>query len=60
MGYHRVNGRGHAVNHDVKQQAGLAAGGRPSTQVPLTSPVVSSKAVPPSPRFRMVQPKTCL
>jgi hypothetical protein len=29
-----------------------------STQVPLTSPVVSSKEVLPSPRFRMFQPKT--
>ena len=34
------------------------AGGRPSTQAPLTSPVVSSKAVAPSPRCRIVQPKT--
>src|SRR5712692_3238751 len=26
MGYNRVNGRGYAVNHDVKQEAGLCCG----------------------------------
>lgn len=39
-------GRGHAVHHDVDEQApGSEDAGRPTTHVPLTSPVVSSNAV---------------
>jgi hypothetical protein len=59
MGDDGVHGRSHAVHHDVKEQAGCC-GGCPRIQEPLTSPVVSSKAVLPSPRFRMFQPKTSL
>jgi len=29
MGYHGVHGRGHAVHHDVKQEAGLCGGWAP-------------------------------
>src|SRR5712664_3535752 len=29
LGYHRVNGRGHAVNHDIKPEAGLCCGRAP-------------------------------
>ena len=40
------------------KRPGAEAGGRRRTQVLLTSPVVSSKAVWPSPRCRMFQPNT--
>ena len=33
MGYNHVNGRGHAINHDVKQEPGFAAGGGPSAAI---------------------------
>jgi len=60
MGYNRVNRRSHTVNHDVKQEAGLSRRRAPEHHVPLTSLTESLKAVLPSPRLRMVQPKTLL
>ena len=47
VGHYLLNGRGHAVNHHVKQEARPECGERPSTHAPLTSPVVSSKEVLP-------------
>jgi hypothetical protein len=46
----RLDGRGGIVNHDVEQQTGFGRRRRPVTHALLTSPVVSSNAVAPTPR----------
>jgi hypothetical protein len=54
-----VNGGRYPVHHDVKEEAGLSRGRAPEHPCAAYF-AVSSKAVLPSPRLRMFQPKTPL